>query len=93
MDDCVQGLTIEDLDPVPVLADGSDYKVLMVNNVVTMTSFSNTAFAFVRTEIETGKFRERQSRRDRVGSDLDRGPAHDYDRAYTPRRGLSYALS
>ena len=84
MDDCVQGLTIEDLDPVPVLPDDPEYKVLMINNVVTMTTLSNTAFDFVRPEIEAGKFRERQDRRERGGS---RPADRDNDRPWSPHRG------
>ena len=84
VDDAAQGLTIEDLDPVPVLADGPDYKVLMINNVVTMTTLSNTAFDFVRPEIEAGKFRERQDRRERGGS---RPADPDNDRPWPTRRG------
>ena len=60
----------------------------MINNAVTMATLSNTAFDFVRPEIEAGKFRERQARRDRGGgSGPARAPDRDNDCSYTPNRG------
>ena len=51
------GLTIQDLEPVPVLLDGSDYRVHMLGNVLTTTQLSDQAFEFIKPDVNAAYFR------------------------------------